>query len=724
MKAEQVVSIIVLCFNNFQYLFEAIDSILCQTYSRIQLVISDDASKSFNEKKIRRYLLKHKRENIVDFVINQNKENLGTVAHLKYARSFCRGELLTSIAADDAYATPDAIKMLVDEYNSYDGEVPFITSLAVMSDEKLQKRCGVFTSQDDIQLINSGDTRKLFEELSYRCIMSASGTLVHKSLYDLLGSFDDYSFVEDWSMHLRLARMGVKMKCLEQITYLHRDGGVSHGNKRAKNTVFLRYYRDLLTLYEKEVEPYLDIMSKYAAARASQYYSDRCKRYEIERKSYNSVLEKPKIVFFCRKGVAAKGDFSLYYRIASYIAEHYDYEVFCVNNSVSQLQEKYLDSKIHFCDINSENIMLFENATFIFGLNQLFCLIDEISKLKNAKIVMLYLHPEIVDWLLRQTFRKTFNFKKFSKLCIHNHAFAFQDEANYIAYREQDGYPVHNVPYFPVITDEDNLQKEIMPVHNKKVVNIAWLGRIDKDKVYSIVNCLDNLKMGIEDKEIFFHLIGDGDGKGAIQISKYAPKIKIVFLSFLYGEERDRYLRENVDIVVAMGMSALDAAVLGIPTVLPIVSLTPFKSNKFLYLFNTRNYCIGWKEQDLDSVSCKVDTIEDIVYEVYDDDRKEEYGQKCRDYITDNFVIERNAQNVIDIVEHNTLTKKKLMNNLSVRIHWTMFKVYQFLLHPGIEYPQFVLFKQKVAALKNKPKKEILLIAFDRIKRAFKERKK
>jgi len=50
------ISIILISYNNFKYIFEALDSIFRQTYGNIQLIISDDASKDFNLKKLNKYL--------------------------------------------------------------------------------------------------------------------------------------------------------------------------------------------------------------------------------------------------------------------------------------------------------------------------------------------------------------------------------------------------------------------------------------------------------------------------------------------------------------------------------------------------------------------------------------------------------------------------------------------------------------------------------------------
>ena len=141
-----------------------------------------------------------------------------------------------------------------------------------MCDNKLEKQFRVFTSSQDVDLINSDDTKKLFEELSYRCILPSSGTIIEKSIYDEIGDFNDYVYVEDWSFHLRVTRMGIKIHILPIVTNYHRDGGISHGNTRGNEKIYIQFCKDLLTLYEKEVQPYTSTMSEDAANKSKQNY--------------------------------------------------------------------------------------------------------------------------------------------------------------------------------------------------------------------------------------------------------------------------------------------------------------------------------------------------------------------------------------------------------------------------------------------------------------------
>ena len=56
MSKKKVFSIIVLNYNNFELLFQMIDSIYNQTYENIELIIMDDASNYFDKDKILEYV--------------------------------------------------------------------------------------------------------------------------------------------------------------------------------------------------------------------------------------------------------------------------------------------------------------------------------------------------------------------------------------------------------------------------------------------------------------------------------------------------------------------------------------------------------------------------------------------------------------------------------------------------------------------------------------------
>lgn len=685
------ISIILISYNNFKYIFHALDSIFLQSYSNIQLIISDDGSEDFDEKKLNRYIKRNCGKNITDLIINVNKENLGTVKHLETLYPKCTGELITIIAADDAFADKNVFRDFADEYLRYDKKVGVITSLLAMCDTKLKKVNSIFTNEKDVALINSGNSRRLFEELSYRCVMPSSGTVITPEVHKLIGKLsDDYSYVEDWNSHIRIARMGLQVRCLNRITVLHRDGGVSHGNKRVNYDVYLKYYKDLLTIYEKEVMPYQQYLSGFAARRALQYYNWREKRYCQDKSNFFEADNRKKIVFYFRKGVVAKGDFSLYYCVAAQLAKNPKYAVFCVNNSIKELQEGYLDANINFCNITPQNIHMFAGATFVTAFNQLFFLLDEIEKLKDAKILLLFMHPQIYDWMAGQV-SKRFNFNSLFKLMINNNSYAFMDKGNLLSVQKRSKYSFQE-RYFPVVTDKIRDCPYAKKTDNR-YINIVWFGRLDGDKIYSLLNFLDNIVGFDFGKPLSVHLIGDGNAKNLIKFGKYAPQIRFVFNSFLYGDEKDRYLKENADIVLAMGISALDAALLKIPTIVPIVSPGPFRDNKFMFFYDIKDYCLGVAGEDIKDTNIKTYLAHRIITMCCEESN--EIGEKCYRSAVDNFCVLNQIERIECNIGSATMTKRKCMLNPSVAIQMLKLKVYR-VLRGKRSYNDYLLFKQKL----------------------------
>lgn len=718
MKDKLKVSIILLSYNNFNYIFESLKSIFKQTYDNIELIISDDCSNDFDKVKLLKFLKKRKSANIKEVIINQNEQNLGTVKHIEKLRNMSTGDLITSLAADDAYAEKKSIEILVNEYIKHNGEVRVITSLAEMCDSKLRKRKSIFTTKEQVALINSGDSKRLFEELSWHPIMSASGTIVERSVFKEIGSFsDDYVFIEDWSMHLRLARMGIKIICVEEVTYLHRDGGISHGNTRSQKEFHIKYYKDLLTVYLKEVEPYASQMSIYSARRAEQYYNYRKIRYEQDIK----IFDTKKIAFYSRKGIVAKGDFALFSRLGAEIAKNPNYTVYCINNEEKEIREKYKNSKLIFVNLNEDNVSMFEQATLIVPVNQIFCALGDFQSLENLKILTLFLHPSIVDWLLLQINKNRFDIDKFFSMIKENQAYAFQDQENLQSLKKHCSIEMEE-NYFPALVDDPKIKDcQGYPIISHDTINVAWMGRIDGDKVYSIINFLDNIKKLNLEKQINLHIIGDGHNKSQIQINNYAPDIKIHFCSYMYGEQRNQYLINNADFVLAMGVSALDAAILGLPVVVPIVSSKKFDDDIFIYLHQTTKFSIGWSIEGFKQSGLEGVSIKEIISDIYSKGKKQEVSKECYKYTVNNFSVSNNMERVMSFIENTTLTLKECMDFKSIKKQFRAYKLYRKFINKKADYNRYVLFNQKYEWFKTLPIKTKIKVLIKNIKKRIRQ---
>jgi glycosyltransferase involved in cell wall biosynthesis len=98
-------------YNGEEFLEEAIDSILSQTYEDFELIISDNASTDLTDKICQTYAAQDAR-----IVYSRNRENIGGMnnANLTFRRS--RGEYFRFAGHDDRYA-PTLLERLVTEFD-------------------------------------------------------------------------------------------------------------------------------------------------------------------------------------------------------------------------------------------------------------------------------------------------------------------------------------------------------------------------------------------------------------------------------------------------------------------------------------------------------------------------------------------------------------------------------------------------------------------------------
>lgn len=95
-RKPSVVSVIMSVFNEEDYLPQAIESILNQTYKDFEFIIVDDASNDTSLEIIKRYASEDKRVAVIE-----NTLNLGLAASLNKALGVAKGEFVARIDADD-----------------------------------------------------------------------------------------------------------------------------------------------------------------------------------------------------------------------------------------------------------------------------------------------------------------------------------------------------------------------------------------------------------------------------------------------------------------------------------------------------------------------------------------------------------------------------------------------------------------------------------------------
>lgn len=303
MSESTMVTVLVLSYNNGNYIYDTIDSILIQTYRSIELIISDDASDFFDINAIATYIENHRMPNIKNVIYNQNTSNLQTVAHVEKLLPMCNGKFITMIAADDAYNDKDVIDKMMNCFVQRP-ELDVVMGHTAMYDQKLEKCISIFTSQENVDVINSGNSICIFEKLAVKPIMPAMGVIYREDVLRGIGTLSDrYRLVEDWPIHLRILQKQIQIYFLDIIAGKHRDGGISHGNVQGKNEASVIMREDLLRVMEKEIFPFILNCELSTQMEIRRMYYERIKMFEREKERMEKTQKREEIVAENKKTV-------------------------------------------------------------------------------------------------------------------------------------------------------------------------------------------------------------------------------------------------------------------------------------------------------------------------------------------------------------------------------------------------------------------------------------
>jgi len=123
--ARPLVSMLLIAYNQADVVTDAVRGALAQTWSPLEILISDDCSQDGTfaaiEAAVRDYRGPHR------IVLNRNERNEGISAHLSRLARMSRGELLVVAAGDDV-SVPERCERLMTRWNELDRRVDLIAS--------------------------------------------------------------------------------------------------------------------------------------------------------------------------------------------------------------------------------------------------------------------------------------------------------------------------------------------------------------------------------------------------------------------------------------------------------------------------------------------------------------------------------------------------------------------------------------------------------------------
>ncbi len=202
------------CFNHEQFIQQAIESILEQTYNNIELLIINDGSKDNSILKIREMAPKClSRLTRFEFI---DRDNKGLSETLNEGLNWAKGKYFSPLASDDYYHRDkvfEQVKLLEkQENNKY-----CVTKAYVVSDTNR-------ILEVDTELYNKGlDGEISFSDIFlFKTHLPVTGLYETDFLKNILGGFDSKLSAEDYDLNLRIAQIN-EIEVVPKYLYYYRS---------------------------------------------------------------------------------------------------------------------------------------------------------------------------------------------------------------------------------------------------------------------------------------------------------------------------------------------------------------------------------------------------------------------------------------------------------------------------------------------------------------------
>lgn len=206
MNKNPLVSVVIPAYNVENYIKEAIDSVLLQTYSNIEIIVVDDGSIDGTKKSVDYYLGKNQ-------IIYLYQDNKGLSGARNAGIKIARGEYIALLDADDLFLPAKIEKQVLYMENNPDCDFCYC-DVKFFVDEKPNK-----TLKSRFKYYSGN----VFEHLLKANFINPSTLFFRKQIFDKFGMFDEsFKRAEDLEYYLRVSLDGAIFCFINEPLFLSR----------------------------------------------------------------------------------------------------------------------------------------------------------------------------------------------------------------------------------------------------------------------------------------------------------------------------------------------------------------------------------------------------------------------------------------------------------------------------------------------------------------------
>ena len=247
----KLLSILLLSYNNLNKIYVTLDSIFCQDYPSLELILSDDASRDFTEQqpRVTAYIEERRPENLQKIIWVSHAVNVGTVKNMNDAIRVSHGEYLFSFSPEDVLSHEKALSHLVQALEESGRDIVFGRMRGVMPDGTIVDY--LQSCESNYTLLKSYTVEQTRNRLFSRNFLPAPAKLMTRKLFEKNGLYpESIRLIEDYPYWLILTKNGVAFAYLDEIVLLYRlnNSGGGHYSEA--------FMADMFQIYEQFIFPY------------------------------------------------------------------------------------------------------------------------------------------------------------------------------------------------------------------------------------------------------------------------------------------------------------------------------------------------------------------------------------------------------------------------------------------------------------------------------------
>jgi glycosyltransferase involved in cell wall biosynthesis len=293
-------------YNQERFIREAVESAFAQTYSPLEIVLSDDCSKDRTFEIMREMAAVYRGPHKI--VLNQNPVRKSIGGHINRVVEISHGELLLSAAGDDI-SLPDRAALVYQAWEEAERRPVSIHSDVIQIDENgatIERRYDATESKDELP-VSHQFVKPLDYLENFRPLVFGAAHAYSRRLFEAFGGLPEEVLHEDTAIPFRALLLSGRFVYLKQPLVKYR----LHGNN-----IFLtpKHARTDLKSLQKEED----------------HLRHDCKHRRIAYDSFLADLESAK-----RQGLIAPADYEKTHSRASVLRRHY------------ALMSEFLDSGVH-----------------------------------------------------------------------------------------------------------------------------------------------------------------------------------------------------------------------------------------------------------------------------------------------------------------------------------------------------------------------------------------